>query len=1142
MRSTHLATHRASVLQQLKRACCCNHNVKSPSYSRNEVASSVPPKTLAAASVRRFICGVKQERSQLGPRAQGRNTWSVRPGGISASAAAIAAIGLLGTFDVAADETDLPSPPRLEPRWERLKAMYGDQDRMDEFAWVRRENESGSVFAAPIASSLLSDYLAQEWEYAERALSDCDELRFSLEQEISEGKRLYSTTSTTVNDVDAVLDEHEEQLTVGVGDAVRHFFGLKIPHSDVPAVVCCSRADRWAHGDANGENATPCPQCRVVLDADKLIRAYCTDIGSSGRYFKIPAIQVSPDGRLAALLVDANGHERFDLLIAQLDIDSQTSETPTYRVIASACGSSFAWISGPSPSFRNSNAAQVGKTYSLLHTSLEGLRQQVLCTMISELPQNSCKQGASWLTAANVAQDAVCEAKSSASHFEIWESRSKKVVFVSEATRNSNSLRFVEKQSLPSQQADSNSAKREGSAGEPQAGWHGKLPLRFVRPPNNDETVDAQDWGDDFFILHVSGSGGYSSIRYCKRPPAHIAQKHQGTVDGKESSEVVSLDGWERAWDESFGCFYFHHKQSGVSLWDLPQNNLEIAQMELLGIGQHAFTSQSHDEEILIEFCDNGSDLSELPLAPSRALFAESMFVTERHLAYLRRTNHGHVDFVWHRVSVESREIEATSTHSGVGRTEKHVVLGRERVLSAAKLSEKGTVDEELLLKRRLTKCGTAANHGGMDLLVENQSVCPVPIRADPVPASAGRFNVGTSNNDARELVRITWSTFDSPRGAVRLDLDTGATSQIQQPKSLSEEAPSLYAQVRVWVRAPRNVPASDTQPRESSDSTIYVPVSLVFRRDCARLDGSCPAVVRVYGCYGAADPLVFRAADVPLLDRGVIVAHVHVRGGGELGSYWHDEGRMLLKRNSISDLRACLEALQGIPITAFAGGSDAASARTLSKGLVARGQVALHGFSAGGLVAAALANSAPHLVDVLVLESPFLDLLNSMLDPSLPLVVGERTEWCDPLASQECYFYLKSYSPYETICNIASDLVGDREVSATGDRGALPPREPIFPDTLVTASMHDARVMFWEPIKYTNRLRRQLHALQSRLLVDEQSYENTVVLLRMLTQSRGGGHAENHNQSFECSDEAFIQAFVLSRLCSRAERDRMKK
>ncbi len=216
-----------------------------------------------------------------------------------------------------------------------------------------------------------------------------------------------------------------------------------------------------------------------------------------------------------------------------------------------------------------------------------------------------------------------------------------------------------------------------------------------------------------------------------------------------------------------------------------------------------------------------------------------------------------------------------------------------------------------------------------------------------------------------------------------------------------------------------------------------------------------------------------------------------------------------------------------------------------------------LHGFSAGGLVAAALLNEAPHLVaGGVVLQSPFVDLLNSMLDPDIPLVVGERHEWADPLQSQEVYFYLKAYSPYD---NLPLLMTRRREA---GVSSVMPPH------VLVTGSADDARVMFWEPIKYVQRMRQMMQQTvhcstssgenddsRSDALDDQPLREqgvggaaggggddgggggggggdasSAVVLLRMHPAS-AGGHGANQNAAREAEALAFEQAFILSRL-----------
>ena len=261
----------------------------------------------------------------------------------------------------------------------------------------------------------------------------------------------------------------------------------------------------------------------------------------------------------------------------------------------------------------------------------------------------------------------------------------------------------------------------------------------------------------------------------------------------------------------------------------------------------------------------------------------------------------------------------------------------------------------------------------------------------------------------------------------------------------------------------------------------MRIPVSVVYRPDRVRASDA-PLLLKVYGCYGLADEPAFDASWLPLLDRGVVVGVAHVRGGGTLGVAWHEAGRRGCKRNTITDTVAC--------------------ARHMVH-RVGCSRVGLWGQSAGGLIAAAAANMAPSVVDVLVLESPFLDVLSSMLDPSLPQVQAEYAEWGNPSDTRDHrdYFYLRSYSPYDNIPAAAG--LGD------------------YPHLLVTSGLHDPRCSVWEGAKFVARLR-------SRLLRELPEAGLSEVLLRVRPDA---GHFLPSSTSRQREEMAFELAFVLKHL-----------
>ncbi|MGD0294280.1 MAG: S9 family peptidase [Terracidiphilus sp.] len=259
---------------------------------------------------------------------------------------------------------------------------------------------------------------------------------------------------------------------------------------------------------------------------------------------------------------------------------------------------------------------------------------------------------------------------------------------------------------------------------------------------------------------------------------------------------------------------------------------------------------------------------------------------------------------------------------------------------------------------------------------------------------------------------RYAYQSLVTPASVYEYDVATGASILLKQLEIPGGFDRNLYASERIHAIAPDGV---------------KVPVSLVYRKD-TRKEGWNPLYVYGYGSYGYSLPLSFSSNRLSLLDRGVVMAYAHVRGGGDLGKPWHDAGKMLLKHNTFTDFIAAVEHL-----TAARYGDPA--------------RVAIEGASAGGLLMGAVVNLKPQLFRAVLSHVPFVDVMNTMLDASLPLTVPEYEEWGNP--NDSAYFsYMLSYSPYDNL------------------------KAARYPAMLVKTSLHDSQVMFWEPAKYVAKLR----------------------------------------------------------------------
>ena len=270
---------------------------------------------------------------------------------------------------------------------------------------------------------------------------------------------------------------------------------------------------------------------------------------------------------------------------------------------------------------------------------------------------------------------------------------------------------------------------------------------------------------------------------------------------------------------------------------------------------------------------------------------------------------------------------------------------------------------------------------------------------------------------------RYAYQSLVTPSSVYEYDPATGASTLLKQMEIPGGFDRTLYASERVYATAPDGV---------------QVPVSLVYRID--KRTQASPLYVYGYGSYGYSLPLGFSGNRLSLLDRGVVMAYAHIRGGGDLGKPWHDAGKMLVKRNTFTDFIACVEHLTA------AGYGDPA-------------RVAIEGGSAGGLLMGSVVNLRADLFHAVISHVPFVDVMNTMLDATLPLTVPEYEEWGNP--NEEEYFkYMLSYSPYDNL------------------------KAGSYPAMLVKTSLHDSQVMYWEPAKYVAKLRRLKTDSNSLLLV----------------------------------------------------------
>jgi oligopeptidase B len=302
---------------------------------------------------------------------------------------------------------------------------------------------------------------------------------------------------------------------------------------------------------------------------------------------------------------------------------------------------------------------------------------------------------------------------------------------------------------------------------------------------------------------------------------------------------------------------------------------------------------------------------------------------------------------------------------------------------------------------------------------------------------------------------RYGYQSLVTPPSVFDYDLDTREATLLKEQPVLGGYDRRRYETERVLATAPDGV---------------AVPLSIVYRRGL-RKDGSAPILLYGYGSYGFPLPVTFSSNRVSLLDRGVVLALAHVRGGGEMGKSWHDDGRLTKKRNTFTDFIA-------------------AACFLLAERYGSRDRLVIEGGSAGGLLMGAVTNLRPDLFKAVVSKVPFVDVVNTMLDETLPLTVGEFEEWGNP-KEKPAYDTMSSYCPYTNL------------------------ERKGYPAMLVKASLHDSQVMYWEPAKYVAKLR--------TLKTDSH--------LLLLKTNLDAGHGGASGRYDTLREAAFDYAFVLGQM-----------
>lgn len=305
-------------------------------------------------------------------------------------------------------------------------------------------------------------------------------------------------------------------------------------------------------------------------------------------------------------------------------------------------------------------------------------------------------------------------------------------------------------------------------------------------------------------------------------------------------------------------------------------------------------------------------------------------------------------------------------------------------------------------------------------------------------------------------ILRYEYGSLHTPSSIYDYDMNIGKSVLKKVEPVLGGFDKEKYEVLRKWAVA--------------SDGT-QVPISVVYRKDMVKLDGTDPLLLYGYGSYEACIEPDFRTTRLSLIDRGFVYAIAHIRGGGEMGRKWYEDGKLLKKRNTFTDFIACAEYL-------------------LKNQFGSKDKICIDGRSAGGLLIGAVLNMRPDLFKAAVAGVPFVDVVTTMLDSSIPLTTAEWEEWGDP-REEKFYFYMKSYSPVDNV------------------------QSQNYPNILVTAGLNDPRVLYSEPAKYVAKLR-------------EKKTDNNLLLFKC---DLGAGHFSKSGRFDILEEDAFRIAFVLKSL-----------
>jgi len=323
-------------------------------------------------------------------------------------------------------------------------------------------------------------------------------------------------------------------------------------------------------------------------------------------------------------------------------------------------------------------------------------------------------------------------------------------------------------------------------------------------------------------------------------------------------------------------------------------------------------------------------------------------------------------------------------------------------------------------------------------------------------PESVYTISLGYNPEYDTPVIRYSYSSMITPNSTYEFDFRTRRSTLIKQQEIPSGYDKSKYETRRIWATA-----------RDG----VKVPISLMMKKG-TKIDGTAPMLLYAYGSYGFSTMPNFSVTRLSLVDRGMIYAIAHIRGGGELGERWRQEGRMFKKMNTFNDFIDSAKWL-------------------ISEKYTSPDRLVIQGGSAGGLLMGVVVNQAPELFKAAIVQVPFVDVMNTMIDETLPLTTEEWIEWGNPRDDKRAWDYMIQYSPYDNV------------------------KAQKYPNMLIEISLNDSQVPYWEGAKFAAKLR-------------EMKTDDNVILLRT---NMGAGHGGSSGRYDRLKEVAFDYAYALTQV-----------